>query len=235
MLTTNIGTDNDLVRTKWVISELQVLKPGLKLLDAGAGELRFKPYCTHLEYIAQDFGSYDGEGDGKGLQTNTWDNSKLDIVSDITSIPLPENSIDAILCTEVFEHIPDAIAALKEFTRLLKPGGVLLITAPFCSLTHFAPYHFSGYNRYWYKHHLDALGYQNVIIEHNGSWFSFIAQELRRSYFVSKMYSEKLIGRLLQIASVPVLILLYFANKKDKGSNELLCFGYMVKAVKNPS
>ena len=82
---------------------------------------------------------------------------------------------------------------------------------------------------------MDALGYQNVIIEHNGSWFSFIAQELRRSYFVSKMYSEKLIGRLLQIASIPVLILLYFANKKDKGSNELLCFGYMVKAVKNPS
>ena len=90
MLTTKIGTDNDLVRTKWVISELQVLKPGLKLLDAGAGELKFKPYCTHLEYIAQDFGSYDGEGDDKGLQTNTWDNSKLDIVSDITSIPLQE-------------------------------------------------------------------------------------------------------------------------------------------------
>ncbi|NDA63256.1 MAG: SAM-dependent methyltransferase [Chitinophagia bacterium] len=232
MLTTKIGTDNDLVRANWVISELKLISPGSRLLDAGAGELRFKPYCTHLEYIAQDFGNYDGEGDGKGLQTERWDNSKLDIISDITSIPLPENSVDAILCTEVFEHIPDAIAALKEFTRLLKPGGILLITAPFCSLTHFAPYHFSGYNRYWYQHHLDILGYQNVIIEHNGSWFSFIAQELRRSYFVSKMYSEKLIGRLLQVASIPLLILLHFANKRDKGSNELLCFGYMVKAVK---
>jgi ubiquinone/menaquinone biosynthesis C-methylase UbiE len=84
-----------------------------------------------------------------------WDNTKLDIVSDITSIPLPDNSVDAILYTEVFEHIPDAISALKEFNRLLKPGGTMLITAPFCSLTHFAPYHFCGYSRYWYKHHLE--------------------------------------------------------------------------------
>jgi SAM-dependent methyltransferase len=231
--TTNIGTNNDEIRSNWVISQVQSLPKGIKLLDAGAGELRFKQYCNHLEYISQDFGNYDGEGDGKGFQMGKWDNSKLDIVSDITSIPLPDNSIDAILCTEVFEHIPDPISALKEFNRLLKPGGIMLITAPFCSLTHFAPYHFCGYSRYWYKHHLDALGYQHVIIDHNGSWFAFIAQELRRSYLVSKTYSGKIIGRLLQIASLPLLILLNFANNRDKGSQELLCFGFMVKAIKD--
>ncbi|MFM7359142.1 MAG: class I SAM-dependent methyltransferase [Sediminibacterium sp.] len=232
LLTTRIGTDNDAVRSKWVIDNLQALPKGIKLLDAGAGELRFKKYCTHLNYIAQDFGNYDGAGDGKGLQMGKWDNSKLDIVSDITDIPLPDESIDAILCTEVFEHIPDAISALKEFNRLLKPGGVMLITAPFCSLTHFAPYHFCGYNKYWYQHHLNSMGYNNILIESNGTWYSFVAQELRRSYVVSNMYSSKLMGRLIQFFSIPLLIFLSLASKKDSGSEDLLCFGYMVKAIK---
>lgn len=228
----NIGTENDKVRSNWVIHQLQSLPHGIKLLDAGAGELRFKKYCSHLNYVSQDFGNYDGQGDGKGLQMGKWDNSQLDIISDITSIPLPDESIDAILCTEVFEHIPDAVSALKEFHRLLKPGGVILITAPFCSLTHFAPYHFSGYNRYWYEHHCDKLGFKDLSIQTNGTWYSFIAQELRRSYIVSEQYSRKIIGRLIQAAALPLLILLSFASKKDKGSEELLCFGFMVKAIK---
>jgi Methylase involved in ubiquinone/menaquinone biosynthesis len=52
------------------------------------------------------------------LQTGPWDNSKLDIVSDILSIPLPDHSVDAIMCTEVLEHIPDPLGAIKEFSRL---------------------------------------------------------------------------------------------------------------------
>ena len=36
---------------------------GYKILDAGAGELRFKPDCDHLQYVAQDFGQYEGTGD----------------------------------------------------------------------------------------------------------------------------------------------------------------------------
>ncbi len=91
-----------------------------------------------------------------------WDNTKLDIVSDITSIPLPDASVDAIMCTEVFEHIPDPIAAVKEFGRLVKPGGYLLITAPFASLTHFAPYHFaSGLSRFFYEKHLPDQEFRN--------------------------------------------------------------------------
>ena len=148
-----IGATTDEVRVNWVIKQLKALPEGIRILDAGAGELRFKPHCGHLQYVAQDFAQYDGGGDGVGLQTGKWDNTQLDIVSDITRIPVDDASFDAILCTEVFEHIPDAISAVREFARILKPGGTLLITAPFNSLTHFAPYHFCGYNRYWYVHH----------------------------------------------------------------------------------
>jgi len=227
-----IGTTADEVRVNWVIRQLKALPDGLRILDAGAGELRFKTHCSHLQYVAQDFGQYTGDGDGAALQTGKWDNTRLDIVSDITSIPVDDASFDAILCSEVFEHIPDAITAVREFWRILKPGGTLLITAPFNSLTHFAPYHFCGYNRYWYMHHLPLMGLAIEEIEANGTWFAFVAQELRRSRLVSRMYASGLFGLITRIAAIPLLVLLTLLARYDRGSNELLCFGFMVRATK---
>jgi ubiquinone/menaquinone biosynthesis C-methylase UbiE len=137
-----IGTDNDKNRVEWLRKTLKSIPSGLRILDAGAGEKRFKDFCSHLDYVSQDFAQYNGEGDKTGLQMGKWDQANLDIVSDITSMPEPDESFDAILCTEVFEHIPDPISAIKEFSRLLKRGGRLIITAPFCCGTHFAPYYF---------------------------------------------------------------------------------------------
>ena len=227
-----IGKNTDKVRVEWVKLNLSKLPVGNKILDAGAGELRFKPYCDHLQYVAQDFGQYDGTGD-TGLHTGSFDNSLLDIVSDITDIPVDDNSFDAILCTEVLEHVPDAVAALKEFERVIKPGGTLLITAPFASLVHYAPFHFGGYSKYWYEHHLTKLGFEIELLDHNGSWFHFLAQELRRSRFMGKNYSSTLLGFITRIAVIPILVLLTLLSRFDKGSDEVLCFNFMVRAIKN--
>jgi SAM-dependent methyltransferase len=227
-----IGCTTDEVRVNWVIKQLKALPEGIRILDAGAGELRFKPHCGHLQYVAQDFAQYDGGGDGAGLQTGKWDNTQLDIVSDITRIPVDDASFDAILCTEVFEHIPDAISAVREFARILKPGGTLLITAPFNSLTHFAPYHFCGHNRYWYMHHLPLMGLEVGEIEANGSWFGFVAQELRRTRLVGRMYASGLLGLITRVAAIPLLVLLTLQARLDRGSSELLCFGFMLRATK---
>lgn len=43
---------------------------------------------------------------------------------------MKEGSFDALVCTEVIEHIPKLDAAFKEFSRVLKPGGKLIITYP---------------------------------------------------------------------------------------------------------
>ena len=183
-----VGTTNEVTRINWIEKTLSKIPSGLTILDAGAGESQFRKFCSHLNYIAQDFGQYDGTGD-IGLQTGKWDNSKLDIVSDIVDIPLPENSVDAIMCTEVLEHIPDPVAALKEFSRLLKPGGYLLITAPFASLTHFAPFHFaSGLSRFFYEHHFKNLGFSIDDLQLNGNYFEYIAQENRRIKSMAQQY-----------------------------------------------
>ncbi|NTS42212.1 class I SAM-dependent methyltransferase [Flavisolibacter sp. BT320] len=227
-----VGTTNEVTRIKWIENTLKKIPEGLTILDAGAGESPFKKNCSHLKYIAQDFGQYEGTGN-IGLQTGTWDNSKLDIVSDITSIPLPDQSLDAIMCTEVLEHVPDPVAAVEEFNRLLKPGGYLLLTSPFASLTHFAPYHFaSGLSRFFYEHHLKRLHFSILELELNGNYFEYLAQENRRLKQVADKYTGKKIT-LLEKAIIHLnLFVLQRLSKKDKGSSELLCYGIHVFARK---
>jgi ubiquinone/menaquinone biosynthesis C-methylase UbiE len=230
----DIGNDNEATRVAWLEKTLRALPAGITILDAGAGECQFKKFCTHLKYTSQDFGQYDGSGDSHGIQTTTWDNTKLDIVSDITSIPVPNNSFDAIMCTEVFEHIPDPVAAIKEFQRILKPDGYLIITAPFCSLTHFAPYHFStGFNKYFYEHNLQAAQFNISEITPNGNYFKYIAQEIRRIPYVAERYSSRKTNIFHKIFFYIMLLLLKALAARDHNSSELLCFGYHVVARKN--
>jgi len=183
--------------------------------------------------VSQDFAQYDGTGDSRGLHTGTWDQTRLDIISDITSIPELDASFDAIMCTEVFEHLPEPIRAIQEFSRLLKPDGILIITAPFCSLTHFAPYHFySGFNRYFYEKHLKEKGFEILEITENGNYFEYLAQEIRRIRSVSKQCAEDRPSLMETYAIHLMLKMLERFSKKDAGSNNLLNFGFHILAKK---
>jgi len=78
------------------------------------------------------------------------------------------------------------------------------------------------------------LGLSITELAPNGSWFAFVAQELRRSRFVGEMYSSPLLGLITRIAAIPLIVLLTLLSRWDRGSDELLCFGYMIKSVKQP-
>lgn len=229
-----VGTLNEKTRVDWVEKTLKKIQPGQKILDAGSGQQQFKKYCSHLKYVSQDFAKYDGSGDKKGLQTGTRNHAGLDIISNISSIPVPNRSFDAVLCTEVFEHLPDPLLALKEFSRIIKKGGYLVLTAPFCSLTHYSPYHFyTGFNRYFYKTHLTKFGFKITEIKANGNFFEYLAQEIRRIQEVKSMYVGPFKINILETIVFKIcLFILNQLSKKDKGSDELLCFGYHVLARK---
>lgn len=129
----------------------------LRLLDAGAGERRIKKYIdeNRMIYVSQDFGKYEGGGvpfDVDKIWGRPWDSKNCDIISDITKIPVESNTFDVITCFEVIEHLPNPIECFRELTRILKPGGCLLITAPNLCAEHQQPYiYYTGFSKSFFN------------------------------------------------------------------------------------
>lgn len=230
----SIGTSNSRTRDLWVETEIATIPNSAKLLDAGSGEQKYRKLCKQLAYISQDNVAYDGIGDGYGGHVTNWSYGPTDYVCDITQIPVEGQHFDAVLCTEVLEHLPDPVEAIKELTRVLKPGGTLLLTAPFCSFTHFSPYFYStGFSQNWYIYHLNNLGYTNIELTPNGNFFEYLAQEIRRLPIMCQRYTLTNDKWLERLAIFILLIFLERCSSSDTKSNEYACYGWHVKAIKN--
>lgn len=234
-LYSHVGRKSVQNRDKFIKETLSNLDSGLRILDAGAGECKYKKFCNHLNYVSQDFCEYDGTGDSKGLQIGEWDYSEIDIVSDITNVPEPDSSFDVILCTEVFQHILNPDKAIKEFSRLLKRGGKLIITTPVSSFTHFAPYYYyNGFSRYYFENFLPQYDFKIIELTYNGNYFEYIATEIQRIPYMAKRYSKiNFFGHLIYgPISVIVLFLLNKFSSHDVGSNEMTSQGMHIFAEK---
>jgi len=218
-------------RMAWLEVVIGALPKGGRLLDAGAGELRNKIFCQGLNYVSQDFCQYNGIGDGSGLHTGIWDTKRIDLVCDICNIPEQGCSFDAVVCTEVLEHVPDPLKALDEFARLIKPGGRLILTTPFISLVHFAPYHFSsGFSRYWYERHLADRGFNIVELSPNGDWFDFLRQELSRLPLMAKKYNDRLWPLAYLFSGIALIY--FILRKKEVVAHDVACLGWLCVAEK---
>ena len=49
---------------------------------------------------------------------------------DIARVPLPDASYDVVIAHHVLEHIPDDRQAMRELFRVLKPGGIAVVSVP---------------------------------------------------------------------------------------------------------
>ncbi len=167
-------------RDAWVRRVAATVAPGARVLDVGAGPCRYREFFAHCEYFSHDFCQY--EGTASGLMTEAWKYGKIDLVSDITAIPAADGAFDAILCTEVLEHVPEPIAALREMARLLAPGGRLFLSAPLGSGLHQQPHHYyGGFTPHFYRRFLGQFGCAVNEIEPNGGFYRHLLQELRRA------------------------------------------------------
>lgn len=208
---------NRMRRDKWLIKQAKKIPKGSKILDIGAGGCPHRDKFNHCEYFSQDFTQlshsqiHDQEGYGK-----------IDYVSDILNIPVPDKSFDIILCTEVIEHVPDPVGAIEEISRILKPGGTLLITAPLQSGLHQEPYHFyGGYTKYWYQKFLSEHNFSDLNIEPNGS--------LHTTYFalgstIFKSFLEIIIENKNLFKKLFAFVSLIFFSPIFLVLNPLFCF-----------
>jgi ubiquinone/menaquinone biosynthesis C-methylase UbiE len=100
------------------------------VFDAGCGTganiLLLQPFVRRI--IAMDYSEAAVARCRKRLAANRIDNVEV-FQGDVTSIPLPDGSVDRILCMSVLQYVDDAQlrAAFREFARILKKDGALIL------------------------------------------------------------------------------------------------------------
>lgn len=118
--------------------ELLGLAPDDLVLDmgAGAGRHSFECYRRGARVVSLDYGFEElppvrellwamreaGEAPADGLAAC--------VNGDALRLPFPDGCFDRVICSEVFEHIPDDGGAMEELFRVLRPGGTLAATVP---------------------------------------------------------------------------------------------------------
>ncbi len=96
-------------------------------LNAGSGEglyadfLDAFPKVTHIAHM---------DLERPDIATRFGNDRHADCVGSMTDLPFADQSFESCLCTEVMEHVPDDEKGFSELSRVLAPGGLLLITTP---------------------------------------------------------------------------------------------------------
>jgi len=224
-------------RDNWIKKEAAKIPNGQKILDVGAGSSPYRFFFKHCEYITQDFCQLNPKQLRFGIGYTA-----IDIISEAHKIPLPDNSIDVIILTEVLEHVPFPIEVIKEASRLLRKNGKILITAPLGSGLHQQPFHFyGGYTPFWYDKFLSEFHFSKIEIEPNGNFFKYFGQEFQR--FIQStnplrfpyFFFLKIIWLPIWIFLLPFWIIVpFFCHLIDKNDfDKIFTVGYHVVAIKN--
>ena len=123
-----------------VLSEILSARPYFKgcLLDVGCGK---RPYSLIYDALVS-------ESIGTEVTFSPHGTSNADAICYAEALPFADASFDTILCTEVLEHTRLPQLAMQEFSRLLKPGGYLLLSMPFIYPIHEAPHDYQRFTKY---------------------------------------------------------------------------------------
>ncbi|MDR3574523.1 MAG: class I SAM-dependent methyltransferase [Anaerolineaceae bacterium] len=141
----------------WSLIESEGFQLTGKLLDVGCGH---KPYQSLLRCINEYIG-LDVPSSMHGLD-------QVDVIGTSMSLPFMENCFDSLLCTEVLEHVPEPMAALREMARVAKTGGLLLLSAPLSEQLHEEPYDFYRYTCHGLIYLLNKTGWNVLNIKTRG-------------------------------------------------------------------
>lgn len=120
------------------------------MLDIGCG---LKPYMNFSQKFVSSYIGLDHWDSPHGTQ-------QVDVISNAYQIPLPSNSIDTILCTEVLEHLEEPSVAIQEAYRLLRKNGVAIYTVPFSWPIHEGPRDFYRYSEYGLRYLFEKAGFK---------------------------------------------------------------------------
>lgn len=117
------------------------------VLDIGCGDQSIRAYLTHVDhYIGLDH----------YVTATQWYGTRPQVFADAQLLPFLTGFFDTVLMLDVLEHLPRPANAMSETARILKPGGLLILSVPFLYPLHDEPLDFHR----WTRHGLDQMADQ---------------------------------------------------------------------------
>lgn len=134
------------------------------VIDVGCGE---KPYA-HL--FAGSVEKY------FGTDLDLGNNKQVDLCADSLKLPIRSSSVETVVSNQVIEHVRDPRMLVSEAVRVLKPGGVLIITAPQLWCLHEKPHDYYRFTRYALELLCSAHNLEILLLEERFGAFAAIGQ-----------------------------------------------------------
>ena len=170
-----------------VLDPLWIAKRGLKrgllavahhaqgrLLDVGCGT---KPYRAMFPQCRDYLGI---ERPGTLSQSRV-----VDVWGDALKLPFAPASMDTVLCNEVLEHVPEPSQLFAEAARVLRPGGILLLTTPQVWGLHEEPWDFYRYTRYGLSYLAKQHGFEVLSVTPTCGTWAMAGQRTASWFFYS--------------------------------------------------
>lgn len=195
-----------------------------RLLDVGCGTRPYQRFVDCQGYIGMD----------ESLEVNP------EVGGSILNLPFPDNSFDSIICSEVLEHLKEPPKALEEINRVLRPEGMVYITAPMSWCLHYEPDDYYRFTNHSLKYLIEKSGLELLEIERIGGIFSLIGVRLADVYsaLIKKslpFFSLKQAERIAAALTIPLSIFFYSLGLLLDRIDKRDALGWMALARKRDS
>ncbi|MCA9061901.1 MAG: methyltransferase domain-containing protein [Planctomycetaceae bacterium] len=85
-----------------------------------------------------------------------------DVIGDAMNMPFDDESFDCVVATECMEHVSDPFRFVNQLTRVLRPGGLVVLTVPFLFHQHGDPFDFWRPTRHCLSRLFES--YETVVV-----------------------------------------------------------------------
>lgn len=185
---------------RWNKDFAKLVKEGEYVLDAGAGRAPYRSLFSRAHYETADFEMVD-----KKYRPSTY-------VCDLKSIPVENERFHYIVFNQVMEHLPNPLAVLREFRRVLKPEGKLICTCPLFYAEHETPYDFYRYTQFGHRYLFDKAGLEIESLDWMEGYFGTIGYQMESIYKDLPINPAKFPVGALGYLVVPIFVSVKYAS-----------------------
>lgn len=159
------------------VAHLRLVAPQAhgRLLDVGCGQ---KPYYEIFEPHVDEYVGIEYEPAFTETASSSKGKRGPDIVYHGDRMPLPDDSFDTVMCIQVLEHTPKPQALLDDVARVLRPGGLLIISVPFSFRLHEEPHDYFRYTPHGLRTMLERAGLEVTSTLQQGGFWSVLGHKV---------------------------------------------------------